>query len=179
MGKLIVTEFLTADGRMDDPGEWTPAYFDEQVQKIKADEYFGAAALLFGGNTFRTHAAAWPLEHDDFATRLNTMKKYVVSTTADASTWNNTEAITSNAPNAIRKLKDQTDGDILTDGSTTLVDMLLREGLVDQLNLLVFPEIYGRGKVLFQEGTRHKMKVSTCQLLDAGAVHLVYEVDPS
>ncbi len=179
MGKLIVTQFLTADGRMDDPGQWTPDYFDDQVQQIKNEEYFGAEALLFGGNTFRTHAAAWPSVTDEFGTRLNTMKKYVVSTTAAASTWNNTEAITGDPAGTIKRLKDTMDGDILVDGSTTLVDMLLRENLVDQLNLLVFPELYGHGKRLFGEGIRHKLSPSTCTLLPGGAIHIVYDVRTS
>lgn len=179
MGKLIVTEFLTADGRMDDPGEWTPEYFNDQVQQIKNEEYFGAEALLFGGNTFRDHAASWPSVTDEFGTRLNTMKKYVVSTTADASMWSNTEAITSDPAGTIQRLKKATNGDILVDGSTTLVDMLLRENLVDQLNLLVFPELYGRGKRLFGEGNRHKLTANTCTLLPGGAIHLVYNVHTS
>lgn len=174
MGKLIVTEFVTADGRMGDPGVWTPEYFNEQVQQIKNDEYFSAEALMFGGNTFRTHAAAWPSVTDSFGTRLNAMKKYVVSTTANPTSWTNTEAITANHADRIRQVKTDTVGDILVDGSGQLVNFLLAEGLVDQINLLVFPELFGEGPHLFRDGAKQKLTVTTCTLLTGGAVHLRY-----
>lgn len=174
MGKLIVTEFVTVDGRMGDPGVWTPEYFDEQVQEIKTGEYFSAEALMFGGNTFRTHAAAWPSVTDSFGTRLNTMKKYVVSTTADATSWNNTERIAVDPATRIREVKQDTAGDILVDGSGQLVALLLQEDLVDQINLLIFPELYGQGPRLFKDDARQKLIIQSSTLLSSGAVHQVH-----
>jgi dihydrofolate reductase len=104
------------------------------------------------------------------------MQKYVVSTTADPTSWNNTQAITAEPATTIRRLKQDTAGDILVDGSGQLVDFLLQEDLVDQLNLLVFPELYGKGKHLFRDGARRTLTVTSCTPLHAGALHLIYDV---
>ena len=166
--RLVVTEFVTLDGVMEDPGgaEKTPGggwafRFErgEQGDKFKLDELMEARVHLLGRVTYEGFAAAWPSREGPFADRLNTDPKYVVSTTLENPEWQNTTVISSNVVDEISRLKDEADGVILVAGSGTLVGTLLSEDLVDELRLMVFPTILGRGKRLFPDGIdRLKLK---------------------
>jgi dihydrofolate reductase len=158
MGKLVVSQFVTIDGVVEDPGGsedhdrggWA-FQFDrgDEGDKFKLDEVMGAEALLLGRVTYEGFAAAWPSREGEFADKFNNMPKYVVSTTLDDPEWNNSKVIGDDFASAISKLKDQTDGDILLNGSVQLVHMLVDEGLVDEYRLMVFPVVLGGGKRLF------------------------------
>ena len=159
MKRIVVSEFVTVDGVMEDPGgsEGHPrggwAFKFErgpEGDKFKMDELQAADTLLLGRVTYDGFAAAWPGRTGEFADKMNNMRKVLVSTTLKKPTWNNTQVISSNVPAELAKLCSAPgDGDILVAGSARLVDELLRDGLVDELRLMVFPTILGDGKRLF------------------------------
>ena len=161
MGKLVVTEFVSVDGVFEDPGGaegyehggWTFEYSrGEDGDKFKLDELMEAEVQLLGRVTYEGFAAAWPSRQGGFADKLNSDPKYVVSTTLTDPEWQNTTVISGNVADEISKLKERTDGAILVAGSGTLVGALLAADLVDELRLMVFPTVLGRGKRLFPEG---------------------------
>src|SRR5258708_18672640 len=167
MGKLVVAEFVSVDGVFEDPGgsegyehgPWTFEYDrGDEGNQFKLDELMEAEVHLLGGVTYEGFAVAWPSREGEFADRLNKGKKVVVSTTLTDPEWQNTTVISDDVPAEIAKLKADTDGVILTAGSGTLVATLLEHDLVDELRLMVFPTILGRGKPLFPEGI-HKRKL--------------------
>jgi dihydrofolate reductase len=161
MGKLVVTEFVSLDGVFEDPGGaenyehggWTFEYDrGEDGDKFKLDELMEADVQLLGRVTYEGFAAAWPSREGPFADKLNNDPKVVVSTTLEDPEWQNTTVISEDVVAAISKLKDETGGDILVAGSGTLVAALLGADLVDELRLMVFPTILGRGRRLFPDG---------------------------
>jgi dihydrofolate reductase len=175
MGKVVVTEFISLDGVIEDPGGsedfehggWSFEYDrGEDGDQFKLDELKATDAGLLGRVTYEGFAAAWPERGGDedeggFAEKLNNMPKYVVSTTLKDPEWNNSHVISENVPEEIKKLKDEYDGDIQVAGSATLVKTLLENDLVDQWNLMVFPTILGSGKRLFPDGMdRRKLKLT-------------------
>ena len=168
--KLVVTEFITLDGGVEDPGGsenfehggWNFEYdIGDEGGKFKWDELDIADAQLLGRVTYEGFAEAWPdreeapgMEH--FAKKFNAMPKHVVSTTLTDPEWNNSSVISGNVPEEIEKLKEQYDGDILVSGSVTLVKTLIENDLVDQWNLMFFPTLLGSGKRLFPEGVKRR-----------------------
>jgi dihydrofolate reductase len=161
MGKLVVTEFVSIDGGFEDPGGsegtehggWTFEYDrGEDGNTFKMDELMDAEVQLLGRVTYEGFAEAWPSREGEFADKINNGAKYVVSTTLTDPTWQNTTVISQNVPEEIAKLKASTDGSILVAGSGTLVATLLEHDLVDELRLMVFPTILGRGRRLFPAG---------------------------
>jgi dihydrofolate reductase len=170
MGKLVVTEFVSIDGVFEDPGGaegyehggWTFEYDrGDEGNKFKLDELMDAEVQLLGRVTYEGFAEAWPSREGEFADKLNSDPKYVVSTTLTDPTWQNTTVIGDNVSEQIAKLKEQTDGSILVAGSGTLVGTLLEADLVDELRLMVFPTVLGRGRRLFPDGIdRLKLKLA-------------------
>jgi dihydrofolate reductase len=161
MGKLVVTEFVSLDGVFEDPGgsedfehgAWTFEYDrGDEGNQFKMDELMDAEVQLLGRVTYEGFAAAWPSREGEFADKINNGKKVVVSTTLENPEWNNSSVIADDVPAQIAKLKEETEGTILVAGSGTLVATLLENDLVDELRLMVFPTILGRGKRLFPDG---------------------------
>ena len=156
MGRIVVTEFVSIDGVFEDPGgsesfehgAWTFEYDrGDDGNTFKLDEVMGADVHLLGRVTYEGFAAAWPSRE-----KLNADRKVVVSTTLKDPEWNNTTVIADDVPAELTKLRDETDGTILVAGSATLVRTLFEHDLVDELRLMVFPTILGRGKRAFPEG---------------------------
>jgi dihydrofolate reductase len=186
MGKLVVTEFVSIDGVFEDPGGaegyehggWTFEYDrGEDGDKFKLDELMDADVQLLGRVTYAGFAEAWPAREGPFADKLNNDPKYVVSTTLTEPEWQNTTVISENVPDAIRKLKDETAGTLLVSGSGTLVGTLLEHDLVDELRLMVFPTVLGRGRRLFPDGIdRLKLKLTESRGVGSEGVQVqVYE----
>lgn len=190
MGDIVVTEFISLDGVIEDPGGsegtefggWT---FDfdrgEAGNRFKLDELMAAEAQLLGRVTYEGFAANWPAMRDstgEFGVRMNTMPKYVVSTTLsdeDAS-WENSTVIRDDVAGSIAGLKRDLSGDILVAGSAALAGSLAAEGLVDRYNLMVFPTVLGSGKRLFAEGVpRTTFELGTVeQAGDDGVLTVTY-----
>jgi dihydrofolate reductase len=152
MSRIVVTEFVSLDGVMEEP-RWT-FQFERGPEggKFKFDELFGSDALLLGRVTYQGFAQAWPgMGTDEFGKRMNGIRKYVVSSTlTDAeATWGDTTVIRGDVVAEIAKLKAQPGGDLLVEGSCQLAHTLIQHGLVDEYRLMVFPIILGAGKRLF------------------------------
>ncbi len=167
MRRIVVTEFLSLDGVMEEP-RWT-FEFDRGAEgdRFKWDELFGAEALLLGRVTYEGFAAAWPgMGGDEFGQRMNSIPKFVVSSTMDDddATWGDTTVLRGDVVAEITALKAQSGGDLLVEGSARLVQTLTREALVDEYRLMVFPVILGAGQRLFPEGMP---KAATLTLADA------------
>jgi dihydrofolate reductase len=163
MRTLIVTEFVTLDGVMESPGGeaghphsgWVFDYFGPEQGEYKLAETLAAETLLIGRKTYDGFAAAWPSRDGEFADKMNTMEKVVVSTTLVDPEWKNTRVLSGDVVGGVRELKQGDGGPILVAGSKTLVDTLIENDLVDVLRLMVFPVVVGGGLRLFPD-TRQK-----------------------
>ena len=186
MGKLVVTEFVSIDGVFEDPGGaenyehggWTFEYNrGDDGDRFKLDELTEAGAQLLGRKTYEAFAAAWPSREGPFADKLNNDPKYVVSTTLTNPTWQHTTVISENVPEAIANLKQETAGSVLVAGSGTLVATLLEHDLVDELRLMVFPTILGRGRRIFPDGIdRRRFRLVEARMVGTDGVQVqVYE----
>ena len=161
MRKVVVSQFVTLDGVVEDPGGsegferggWA-FEFDRgpEGDKFKLDEVMASDALLLGRVTYEGFAEAWPSRTGDFADKFNTMPKFVVSTTLEEAEWNNSTLIKNNVAEQVSTLKRQEGGDILVNGSVQLVQTLMEHDLVDEYRLMVFPVVLGSGKRLFKDG---------------------------
>lgn len=175
MRRLVVSEFLTVDGVMEDPGGaegferggWA-FKFDRgpEGDKFKQDELAAADALLLGRVTYGGFAEAWPSRTGDFADKMNGMTKYVVSTTLDKVEWKNSRLIKANVAGEVRKLKDMPGADILVAGSGKLVHTLMQNELIDEYRLMIFPVVLGKGKRLFDP----ERDLRSLQLVEARTV---------
>jgi dihydrofolate reductase len=163
MGKVVVSEFVTLDGVMEDPGGsenlerggWAFGFErGPDGDRFKLDELMNAEALLLGRKTYEGFAAAWPSRTDEqgFADRLNSMPKLAVSSTLEEASWNNTEILRGPVEEEVAAAKERFAGDLLVNGSAQLVQALLDAELVDVLRLMVFPTVLGSGRKLFGDG---------------------------
>jgi dihydrofolate reductase len=186
MGKLVVTEFVSLDGVFEDPGGaegyehggWTFEYDrGEDGNQFKVDELMEAEVQLLGRVTYEGFANAWPSRTGEFADKLNSDPKYVVSSTLRDPQWQNTTVLSGEAAEEVAKLKRETHGTILVAGSGTLVASLLAADLVDELRLMVFPTVLGRGRRLFPDGIdRLKLKLADARTVGPDGVQVqVYE----
>ncbi len=192
MGRIVVTEFMSLDGVVEDPGGaenfahggWT-FRFDrgEEGDGFKLRELEGAAGQLLGRTTYETFAAAWPTMEDavGFAAHMNSMPKYVVSTTMrdDDAIWNNSTVLRGDVVAEVAALRQRLQGDLLVAGSVTLVRTLLAHGLVDELHLMVFPIVLGSGTRLFGEVDEPAvLALDNVQTVGEGIVILTYRPAP-
>ncbi len=185
MRKVIVSEFVSLDGVMEDPGGaekfnhggWTMPYGNQEIGKFKFDELFASGALLLGRVTYQGFAAAWPSMKDEagFADRMNSLPKYVVSTTLKKVEWNNSWLIKENVAEKVSKLKQQPGQDILIAGSGELVHTLMQHDLIDEYRLLVYPVVLGSGKRLFKDGSNATLKLVETKTFSSGVVALSYQ----
>jgi dihydrofolate reductase len=185
MGKIVVTEFISLDGVIEDPGGsedyrhggWT---FEidrgEEGDKFKLDETLESDALLLGRVTYEGFADAWPSRDDAFADKFNSMPKYVVSSTLKDPDWNNSTVVDGDLGEAVSKLRDQHDGDVVVHGSAQLVQALIDRDLVDELRLMVFPVVLGTGKQLFGDTADKKtLRLTDSKTVGDGVAILVYQ----
>jgi dihydrofolate reductase len=176
MRKLVVTEFLSLDGVMENPA-WTFPYWNDQIAQFKGEETSANESMLLGRVTYQGFAAAWPQSKDEGAAYFNGTRKYVVSTTLDNVAWNNSTLIKGNVVAEITKLKQQDGPDLVVHGSATLVQTLIPHDLVDRYRLLVYPVVLGKGKRLFQDGTAATLKLVEARSFSSGVTALIYEPD--
>ena len=175
MRRLIVTEFVSLDGVMGEPQEWSFPYWGDDIAKFKHEELFSSDIQLLGRKTYEAFAAAWPSRTGDYADRLNASPKHVVSTTLKSVDWNNTHVVDGNVAEGVRAAKERSRGDILVHGSRSLVQGLTREGLVDEYRLLVYPLVLGSGLRLFDAGDAVKLTLTESRVFDSGVTLLAYE----
>jgi dihydrofolate reductase len=186
MRKVIVSEYVTLDGVMQDPGSaegfehggWSFQFWNEDAAKFKFDELFASGALLLGRVTYQGFAKAWPSVKDvaGFADWLNGLPKFVVSTTLEEVEWNNSTLIKKNIPEEVSKLKQQPGQDILIAGSGDLVHTLMQHDLIDEYRIMVHPVVLGSGKRLFRDGSVTKvLRLVDTKTFSSGTVVLSYQ----
>ncbi len=187
MRKVIVSEYVSLDGVMEDPGGaeefehggWHNPFFVEEIGKYKFDELFASDALLLGRVTYQGFAAAWPSMTDEagFADRMNSLPKFVVSTTLEEPLeWNNSRLIKGNVAEEVSKLKQEPGQDILVYGSGDLVHTLMQHDLIDEYRLMVHPIVVGSGKRLFKDGSDTTvLRLVETKMFGSGVVVLTYQ----
>ena len=177
MRKLVVSEFVSLDGVMEDP-RWTFQFPSEDRDKFKFDELAASDALLLGRVTYEGFAAAWPRmteQTGEYGAWMNGYPKYVVSTTLEEAGWNNSTVIKANVVEEVSRLKQQPGKDILVFGSGELVNTLMRHDLIDEYRLMVFPVVVGGGKRLFEGASDKKaLKLVETKAFASGVVVLSY-----
>jgi dihydrofolate reductase len=184
MSTIIITEFVSLDGVMEDPGGsehfahggWSfKIDRGEEGDRFKLEEAVAADALLLGRVTYEGFAEAWPTRSGEFADKFNSMPKYVVSTTLEHPDWNNTTVLDGDVVEAVTRLREGSDGEIVVHGSARLAQTLLEHDLVDELRLMVFPVVLGSGKRLFGETRAAKpLRLVDARTVGAGVEILVY-----
>jgi dihydrofolate reductase len=188
MGKIIISENVTLDGVVEDPtaeegfrhGGWflqVGSNDRDGFYQAALDEALGAEALLVGRRTYEFFVARWPSRTGELADRMNTMPKYVVSSTLGEPDWSNTTVIMGDAVKEVSKLKRQLAGEIVVPGSRKLVRTLIEHDLVDEVRLMVYPFVLGAGERLFGETSDKKsLRLINNRTLGDGLVYLTYEV---
>lgn len=185
MGRIIVTEFASLDGVIEDPGGgedfkhggWSfEISRGDEGDKFKLDETLESDALLLGRVTYEGFAESWPQRDDEFADKLNSMPKYVVSSTLRDPEWNNSTVLEGEVADSVAKLKQEQDGDIVVHGSAQLVTELLANDLVDELRVMLFPVVLGSGKRMLGEiADKKSLKLTDSRIVGDGVAILVYE----
>jgi dihydrofolate reductase len=185
VGRIVVTEFVSLDGVIEDPGGaenfrhggWSFAFNrGDEGDKFKLDEAFSSEALLLGRVTYEGFAGAWPSREGQFADKFNTMPKYVVSSTLEEPEWNNSTVLKGDVVEEVAKLRQEQGGDIVVHGSARLVQTLVEHDLVDELRLMVFPVVLGSGKRLFGEMSDKKpLQLVDSKVVGDGVAILIYE----
>jgi dihydrofolate reductase len=194
MAKIVVTQFVSVDGVSDDPagiegfkrGGWTFALDSdgeraqrggEEGEGFLLAEARDSAAILLGRKTYEVFAVLWPQQEErPLAAYINSMPKYVVSSTLEDAEWNNSTVLSGEMTEEVGRLKREIDGEIVVYGSTQLVQKLIEHGLVDELRLMVHPVVVGAGKRLFGETSdKRPLRLVDSKQLGAGVVILTYE----
>ena len=177
MGRIVVHEFITLDGVIDNPA-WSMEYvFDPKMGGAIGRIMQSSKALLLGRNTYELFAPAWSTRtaaDDPGAPFMNESPKYVVSSTLHKVAWNNSTILGAYSAESIGSLKQRIEGDIYVSGSGMLVRAMLADGLVDELHLFVFPLALGAGPRLFSDGLEAKFSLAETESYDNGALHLAY-----
>jgi dihydrofolate reductase len=184
VARIVVTEFVSLDGVMEGPGgddnfvrgAWS-FEFDrgEEGDRFKLDETQKADALLLGRRTYEGFAEAWPPREGEFADKFNSMPKYVISSTLEDPDWNNTTVLGGDVREAVSRLQDTEEGEIVVHGSRQLVHALVEHDLVDELRLMVFPVVLGTGKRLFGETSDMKrLRLTDSKIVGDGVAILSY-----
>jgi dihydrofolate reductase len=176
MRKLIVTEFISLDGVIENPG-WTFKYWNDETAAFKAAETSNAEEMLLGRVTYEGFAQAWPKSKDAGAAYFNGTRKYVVSNTLENAEWNNSVIVRGDAAEEVAKLKQGDGPDLVVHGSGVLANALIKAGLVDTLRLLVYPVVLGKGQRLFEGGTAAALRLVEARPLSSGVVAMIYEAD--
>jgi dihydrofolate reductase len=184
--RIVVSQYVSVDGVIEDPvgmegsglGDWIGPYKrGPEGDRFKHEELFACDAVLLGRLTYDGFAAVWPTlnDPDGFAARMNSLPKFVVSTTLERAEWNNTTIIAQDVANEVAGLKAKPGRDIVVYGSGQLVQSLIQHDLVDEYRLMVYPVALGRGKRLFGEGSGVKLTLTDTRQFGDGIVLLCYE----
>jgi dihydrofolate reductase len=188
MGNIVVSENVTLDGVIEDPagvegftrGGWIGRLGDrgrEEAAKVALDEALGAEAMLLGRRSYEFLAARWPSREGELADRLNSLPKYVVSSTLEDPAWNKTTVLNGEVVDEVSKLKQELDGEIVVAASIQLVRTLTEHDLVDELRLMVYPVVLGAGERLFGETSDKKpMRLLDTRTVAGDLAYLTYEV---
>jgi len=174
--RLVATEYLSLDGVFEEPGQWSRPWFDDEAGQFKWNELQASDAQLLGRKTYEGFAAAWPTIEGvgEFGVKMNTMPKYVISSTLDKAEWTGSILIKKNAMEEIGKLKKQPGKDLLLAGSAQLFNACMKENLIDLYRFMVHPVVLGRGARLFNERDRRPLELAEVKRFGKGIVVLEY-----
>ena len=184
MGRIVVSEFVSLDGVMEDPGGaedfqyggWTFEFDRGEGDEFKIEEARETDALLLGRKTYEGFAAAWPSREGEFAEKFNSMPKYVVSSTLGEPGWNNSTVLGGDVAEEAAKLRAAVQGNIVVHGSAQLVQALIEHDLVDELRLMVFPVVVGAGRRMFGEtADAMLMRLVSVQAIGDSLAQLTYQ----
>ena len=178
MGKIINSTFVSIDGVINHMEAWHFSYIDDETARITLEQITASDALLMGRHTYEAYAGAWPQREGAYPTKINSIRKYVVSTTLDKADWNNTTVIKGDLVAEVAKLKQQ-GGDILMHGFGPVANTLMANGLLDELHLWVHPHFAGVGgpaDLLLNEGNNARLELIGTRALKSGVVLLSYQV---
>ena len=176
--RLVATEYLSLDGVFEEPGHWSGPYFDDQAAQFKFDELNAADAQLLGRRTYEGFAKAWPTMQGtgDFGVKMNTMPKYIVTSTLKQLDWTGSKRLDGDLEQEVRKLKAQPGRDLLLAGSGQLFRAMSGAGLIDLYRFMVHPVVLGSGKRLFTDDTtKSSLKLVDTKTFGKGIVVLEYE----
>lgn len=174
MRKLVAGLFITLDNVTDGPERWQGPFMDQEVGQHLGSGLAAADALILGRRTYEEWVRYWPTADNPFAAQINGIKKFVVSATLDGVDWGESEQISADVLSRIEELKGQAGGDLLINGSATLVRSLLDAGLLDELSLLVHPVIVGGDKRLFDGLKPANLQLAEATPFGNGVVALAY-----
>jgi dihydrofolate reductase len=180
--RLVATEYLSLDGIFEEPGRWSFPFFNEEAMQFKAKELEASDALLLGRRTYEGFAAAWPTMKGtgEFGEKMNSMPKYVVSSTLAKADWKGSVLIKGDPAAEVEKLKRQPGGDLLLSGSAQLFHGLHRAKLIDLYRLMVHPIVIGKGARLFADGLDERMlELTHTSAFTSGIVILEYVPKPA
>lgn len=176
MRKIVAGLFMSLDGVVESPDKWTGPYFSPEVGQVVGSLMAAEDTMLLGRVTYQGFAEAFASQSGGVADQMNNTPKVVVSATLGRADWQNSTVIGGDVASEITRLKQQPGKNIGVSGSATLVAWLLRQGLLDQLDLLVFPLVVGRGKRLFEgEGDQVALRLAASQAFSNGVVHFTYQ----
>lgn len=176
MRKIVAGLFVALDGVIESPDTWTGPYFSPEVGQVVGSLIAAQDTMLLGRVTYQGFAAAFGGQSGGMADTMNNTRKVVVSTTLSSADWQNSSLISGNVSEEIARLKQQPGANIGISGSATLVAWLLRHGLLDELHLLVFPVVVGKGKTLFgADGDQIPFRLAGSEAFGNGVLHLAYE----
>ena len=178
MRKVVVTEYITLDGVFEEPGVWSFDFWNEEAAQFKYEELFASDAMLLGRVTYEGFAKAWPTMEGtgEFGVRMNSMPKYVVTTTLQELEWTNSHPIRENVAEEVARLKQQEGQDILVAGSGQLVRSLMQHDLIDEFRFMLYPLVLGSGKRLLSDGIdKTVLKLVDSKPLSSGVVILTYQ----
>lgn len=175
--RLVATEYMSLDGVFEEPGQWSGPFFNDEAAQFKFDELRASDALLLGRVTYEGFAKAWPAMEGtgEFGEKMNSMPKYVVSSTLDRVEWSGARLIKGDVVAEIRKLKNMPGRDLLLSGSGQLLDLCMNADLVDLYRVMLHPVVLGSGKRLFGAGDKPKpLQLTETKRFAAGIVVLEY-----
>ena len=175
--RLVATEYLSLDGVFEEPGRWSGPFFNDEAGQFKWNELQASDALLLGRKTYEGFAAAWPTMKDtgEFGEKMNSITKYVVSSTLDTVDWKGSTLVKGNVVDEVRKLKQEPGHDLLLSGSAQLFNACMAANLIDLYRVMLHPIVLGTGKRLFAEGAnRTVLNLLETQRFSTGIVILEY-----
>lgn len=176
MRKIVAGLFVSLDGVVEAPETWTGPYFSQEVGEHVGSMIAGGDTMLLGRVTYETFAASFAQQRGGMADQINAFPKVVVSTTLEKAEWQNSTLISGDIAAEITKLKQQDGRNINVSGSATLIAWLLRNGLLDELDLMVFPVVVGGGRHLFEDdGAQVALTLAECRRFSSGVVHVNYQ----
>jgi dihydrofolate reductase len=175
--RLVATEYLSLDGVFEEPGHWSGPFFNDEAWQFKWNELQASDALLLGRRTYEGFAAAWPkmTNTGEFGEKMNSMPKYVVSSTLAEVEWTGSRLIKGEVAEEVRRLKKEPGGDLLLSGSAQLLNAMMQENLIDLYRFMLHPVVLGQGKRLFADGVdRRVLDLTETKRFSSGIVILEY-----